>query len=52
MTDQEDNISPGKNVFDDNTHNKKMWIYLGQTCSRCLILLLSQIFVILLFIFN
>ena len=37
MTDQEDNINLGKNVFDDNNQERKTWAYLGQTCSRSLI---------------
>ena len=52
MTDQEDNINLGKNVFDDNNHEKKSWNCLEETCSRSLILFLSQLFVILLIIFG
>ena len=51
MTDQEDNINPGKVVFDDNIQEKKSWSCLGQTRSRSLIVFLSQLFVILLIIF-
>ena len=52
MTDQEDNINLGKNVFDDNNQERKSWACLGQTCSRSLIVLLSQLFVILLIILD
>ena len=48
MTDQEDNINLGKIVFDDNNQERKSWACLGQTCSRSLIVFLSQLFVILL----
>ena len=48
MTDQEDNINLGKNVFDDNNQERKSWACLGQTCTRSLIVFLSQFFVILL----
>ena len=44
MTDQEDNINLGKIVFDDNNQERKSWACLGQTCSRSLIVLLSQLF--------
>ena len=50
MTDQEDNINLGKIVFDDNNQERKSWACLGQTCSRSLIVFLSQLFVILLII--
>ena len=50
MTDQEDNINLGKTVFDDNNQERKSWACLGQTCSRSLIVFLSQLFVILLII--
>ena len=50
MTDQEDNTNLGKIVFDDNNQEKKSWACLGQTCSRSLIVFLSQLFVILLII--
>ena len=46
MTDQEDKINLGKTVFDDNNWERKSCAYLGQTCSRSLIVFLSQIFVI------
>ena len=52
MTDQEDNINLGKIVFDDNNQERKSWACLGQTCSRSLIVILSQLFVILLIIFG
>ena len=48
MTDQEDKFNLGKIVFDDNNQERKSWAYLGQTCSRSLIVFLSQLFVILL----
>ena len=51
MTDQEDNNNLGKIVFDDNNQERKFWACLGQTCSRSLIVLLSQLLVILLIIF-
>ena len=46
MTDQEDNINLGKIVSDDNNQEGKWWAYLAQTCSRSLIVFLSQLFVI------
>ena len=52
MTDQEDNINLGKIVFDDNNQERKSWACLGQTCSRSLIVFLSQLFVILVIIFG
>ena len=52
MTDQEDNIILGKIVFDDNNQERKPWACLGQTCSRSLIVFLSQLFVLLLIIFG
>ena len=52
MTDQEDKINLGKTVFDDSNQERKSWSYLGQTCSRSLIVFLSQVFVILLIIFG
>ena len=45
MTDQEDNIKLGKIVFDDNNPERKSWACLGKTCSRSLIVFLSQLFV-------
>ena len=50
MTDLEDNINLGKIVLDDNNQERKSWTCLGQTCSRSLIVFLSQLFVILLII--
>ena len=52
MTDQQDNINLGKIVFDDNNQEGKSWACLGQTCSRSLIVCLSQLFVIFLIIFG
>ena len=52
MTEQEDNFSLGKIVFDDNNQERKSWACLGQTCSRSLIVFLSQLFVSLLIIFG
>ena len=50
MTDPEDNINLGKNVFDDNNQERNSWACLGQTFSRSLIVFLSHFFVILLII--
>ena len=52
MTDQEDNINLGENVFDDSNQERKSWACLGQTYSRSLIVFLFQLFVILLIIFG
>ena len=52
MTDQEDIINLSKIVFDDNNQERKSWACLRQTCSRSLIVFLSQLFVILLIIFG
>ena len=52
MTDQEDIFNLGKIFFDDNNQERKSWACLGQTCSRSLIVFLSQLFVILLIIFG
>ena len=52
MTEQEENINLGKIVFEDNNQERKSWSYLGQTCSRSLIVFLSQLFLILLIIFG
>ena len=52
MADLEDKIILGKNVFDDNNQERKSWSRLGQTCSRSLIVLLSQLFVLLLIDFG
>ena len=48
MTDQEVNINLGKLVSDDSNQEGKSWTCLEQTCSRSLIVFLSQSFVILL----
>ena len=47
MADQEDNNNLGKIVFDDNNQERKSWACLGQTCSRSLIVFLSQPFYLL-----
>ena len=52
MTDQEEKIILGKIVFDDNNQDKKSCPCLGQTCSRYLIVFLSQLFIFLLIIFG
>ena len=52
LTDHEDNIYLGKMVFDDNNQERKSWACLGLTCSRSLIVFLSQLFVISLIIFG
>ena len=52
MTDQDDNINLGKIVSDDNNQERKSWACLGQTCSRPLIVFLSQLFGILLINFG
>ena len=52
MTDPEDNINLGKIVFDDNNQDRKSWSCLGQTCSRSLIVFLSELFVTFLIIFG
>ena len=51
MTELED-INLGKIDFDENHQERKSWSCLGQTCSRSLIVFLSQLFVILLIIFG
>ena len=48
MPDRTDNINLDKLVFDDQKVEKRLWSCLGKTCSRSLIMLLSQMFVILL----
>ena len=50
MTDQEDKTILGKIVVDDNNQEGKSWACLGQSCSRSLIVFLSQLFVTLLII--
>ena len=52
MTDQKDKIILVKIVCDDNNQERKSWACLGQTCSRSLIVFLSQLFVILLITFG
>ena len=52
MKDQKDKFNLDKIVFDDNNQERKAWGCLGQTCSRSLIVFLSQLFVILLIIFG
>ena len=46
MLDQTDKINLNKIVFDDQNVEKRLWSCLGQTCSRSLIVFLSQLFVI------
>ena len=48
MLDHTDNINLDKIVFDDPNVERRSWSCLGQTCSRSLIVFLSQFFVILL----
>ena len=43
MTDQEDNINLGKNVFDDRNPEKKSRACWGQTCSRFLIVFVPDL---------
>ena len=50
MIDLEDNFTLRKIVFDDKNQENFSWASLGQTCSRSLIVFLSQLFVILLII--
>ena len=52
MTGQEDNNNLGRFVFDDNNQKRKLWACLEQSCSRSLIVFLSQLFVSLLIIFG
>ena len=52
MTYQKYNIILGKIVFHDNNQARISWACLGQTCSRSLIVFLSQLFVNLLIIFG
>ena len=51
MTDQEEKKILGKIVFDGNNQERKLWAWWGQTCSRSVIVFLSQLFVVLLIIF-
>ena len=48
MNDQQDNFNLRKVVSDDDNQVRKLWSSLGQSCSRSLIAILSQIFFILL----
>ena len=50
MPDHTDNINLDKIVFDDQNVERRSWSCLGQTCSRSLIVFLSQFFVILLIV--
>ena len=52
ISDQEDIINVSKIVFDDNNWERKSWCYLGQTCSRSLVLFLSQLSLTLLIVFG
>ena len=52
MTELKDKFNLDKTVFDDNNQARKSWFCLGQTCSRSLIVFLSQLFVILFIIFG
>ena len=46
----ETNLNLEKIVFDGNNSERKSWTCVGQTCSRSLIVFLSQFFIILLII--
>ena len=48
MFELEDKINIDKTVFDDNNQERRSWSCLEQTCSRSLIVFLSQVFVIFL----
>ena len=50
MPDQTDNINLDKIVFDNQNVERRSWSDLEQTCSRSLIVFLSQFFVILLIV--
>ena len=52
MFDQEDINNLSKISFDDKNQEKKSWSCLGQTCSRSLVVFLSQHFYIFLIIFD
>ena len=52
MTELEDKINLDKIFFDNNNQERKSWACLGQTCSRSLIVFLSQLSFILLIIFG
>ena len=46
MTDQEEQIIPGKLFFDNNNQERKSLACLGQTCSRSLFVFLSHLLVV------
>ena len=52
MFGQEDNTNLGKHVFHDSNQQRKLWAWLGQSCSRFKVVFLSQLFVILLIMFG
>ena len=52
MTELEDKNNLDKTVVDDNNQERKSWSCLGQTRSRSLIAVLSQLFVFLLIVFG
>ena len=52
MTDQEDSKNLSKIVFGNNNQATKSWSCFKQTCSRSLIVILSQLFVILFYNFG
>ena len=52
MHDQAENMASVKTVFDDRNLERRLWSCLGQTCSRSLVVLLSQSLVILFVIFG
>ena len=50
MPDHTDDINLEKIVFHDQSFERRSWSCLGQTCSRSLIVFLSQFFAILLIV--
>ena len=50
ITDREDNNNLDQIVFDDNNQEGNSWACLEQSCSRSLIVFLSQLFVVLLIV--
>ena len=52
MIDLKNKNNLGKIVFDDSNQERNSWSCLGQTCSRSLIVFVSQHFVIFLIIFG
>ena len=52
MTAQEDLFDSNKIVFDADNQERKSWTCLGQSCSRCFVVFLARLFVILLIIFG